>query len=294
METSTPAQQPATSGPEGSASTPNEGSAQQPLTSAQKEAIRKFKVKIDGRESEVDEAELVRGYAHSQAAHARMREAAELRKRSEPILQKFERAKRDPNALLELGKDLGVDLKNLARQMTLEEMRYELMDETERSHYDRDKKLSRYEQMEKEYEAQQTQQGIEQAKAQVATQIEETMLEYYQKELGQVPSVHLVGRAIEYMIAAKSNGQDLPIAKAHALAKRDFDKMEGETFNQKLQRMIESGELPEELVAKVRKADLDKMRQQPPQRRPGTPSEKKPSKPMNLDEWFNQRERKLK
>lgn len=290
MEGSTSTQQPATGGPEGQANseqtTPTES-----LTPAQKEAVRRFKVRVDGREQEVDESELIRGYTHSQAAHARMREAAELRKRVEPLINKFEKAKKDPYAIFELGQDLGLDLRDLARQFTVEEMRYELMSDEEKRAYDREKKLSRYERAEQEWQRQQAQKRIEEAKQQAATQVETELMGFYEK-LGDVPSPHLVGRTIEYLIAAHTNRQNLTVEQAHNLAKRDFDKLENETLNQKIQKMLASGDIPEEWAAAVRKADLARMRQQPPGRRTENRSDKKPEKPMNIDDWFNQRERK--
>jgi len=45
--------------------------------------VRKFRVKVDGEEIEVDEATLLRDYQLSKASHARMQQAAAVRQQAE-------------------------------------------------------------------------------------------------------------------------------------------------------------------------------------------------------------------
>lgn len=59
---------------------PDAGAADTPPPDATPAEIRKWKVKVDGTEAEVDETELLRGYERSKGAHKRFEEAARERK----------------------------------------------------------------------------------------------------------------------------------------------------------------------------------------------------------------------
>jgi hypothetical protein len=72
---------------------------------------RLYKVKIDGVESEVDEQELLKGYAHNKAASKRMEEASLTRKEAEQVLKIF---KDDPKQAFKL---LGKDARAFAEQI---------------------------------------------------------------------------------------------------------------------------------------------------------------------------------
>ena len=100
------AQQPNTNGVPGSL--PGE-------TPAQTQA-RLFKVMVDGQEVEVDEKELLRGYAHNKAASKRMEEAAMSRKEAEQVLKLF---KQNPKEAFKL---LGHDARKFAENIINEEL----------------------------------------------------------------------------------------------------------------------------------------------------------------------------
>jgi len=74
---------------------------------------RKYKVKIDNEESEVDEAELIKGYQLSKASHQRMQQAAELQKELESFVHEI---KANPLMLLD---KLGVSVQDLVKQSGL-------------------------------------------------------------------------------------------------------------------------------------------------------------------------------
>ena len=77
---------------------------------------RLFKVKVDGQDQEVDEAELLRGYTHGKAANERMRQATETRQLAEQVLNLFKTNPRDAFS------KLGVDAKAFAEQVLQAEM----------------------------------------------------------------------------------------------------------------------------------------------------------------------------
>ena len=78
---------------------------------------RMYKVNVDGQELEVDEAELLKGYAHNKAASKRMEEAAMSRKEAEQVLRIF---KENPKEAFKL---LGKDARQFAEDVINEQLR---------------------------------------------------------------------------------------------------------------------------------------------------------------------------
>lgn len=72
-------------------------------------APKKYKVKVDGADLEVDEKELVRGYTHNKAATQTFREGQIMRKQALELLTKL----KDPDALDEVLVKLGHDPEKL-------------------------------------------------------------------------------------------------------------------------------------------------------------------------------------
>jgi hypothetical protein len=100
----------------------------QGLSEAQKEQIRKHKIKIDGEEKEVDDDELKRGYQLAKASNKRFEEASAKEKRAMALI---ELAKADPIKFLK-HPDLGHDVKKLLEDALSAELEDELLPEHER------------------------------------------------------------------------------------------------------------------------------------------------------------------
>jgi len=90
----------------------------------------KFKVKIDGKETEVDQNELVRGYSHQAAASRRFNEAQALAKKAAEKEKQYETAinnlnylaATNPGKVMEL---LGIDAADYAKKQEAEKERIE-------------------------------------------------------------------------------------------------------------------------------------------------------------------------
>ena len=100
---------------------------------------RMFRVTVDGQEREVDEKELLRGYAHQQAAEKRMSDAAMTRKEAEQVLRIF---KENPR---EAFKMLGTDARKFAEQVLNDDLNEALLSPQERELRDYKAKVERYE-----------------------------------------------------------------------------------------------------------------------------------------------------
>lgn len=96
-----------------------------PVKEAAKEATKKvFKVKIDGKEKEVDEDELVRGYSHQQAANKKLQEGLAARKQSEEFLEMM----RNPEKFFEVAEKLGHKPRDLAEKFLVSKLEEDMLD----------------------------------------------------------------------------------------------------------------------------------------------------------------------
>ncbi len=99
-------------------------SSQETVSEAAKEAMRKYKVKVDGEELEVDEDELKRGYSHQKAANKLFQDAKIARKQSEEFIMMM----KDPKKFFETAQKLGHDPRELAEKYLASQLEDELMD----------------------------------------------------------------------------------------------------------------------------------------------------------------------
>jgi hypothetical protein len=255
---------------------------------------RKHRVKVDGKESEVDFDELVKGYSHGAAANARMREAAEAKKQLQEMQarerQLLEHLKK-PDSLFELAKKAGVDVEGYAHDLVLKKYQYEMMTPEERERFHEKQELESYRDRErKEAEAKKAQE-LEQYRQQAVTDLETNIVKHLES-LPSVPSPAVVGRAIDAMIEANHAGVDLSIEDAFKKANGWFEKERKSIFDAELRALLESGEVPKELAEAVRKKDLAALRREPPKRTTPVAQAQKEKPLRNMDDFFNDLERK--
>lgn len=216
---------------------------------------KKYKVKVDNEEMEVDEDELIRGYAHNKAASKRMQEAAERRKQSEEFIELL---RKDPKAVLQ-HKDLNIDVKALAEQILAEHMEEQLLTEDEKERRELKRKLDEYEQRE-----QQRQQTEQQARFEAATakQIEEfdNMFTEALNTSGLPKTRQTVARMAHYMQLAIANGHaDVTAADVVENVRADYlneiTALFGEANDEVLMQLI-----GEQIGERISKAQMNKIK----------------------------------
>lgn len=142
---------------------PVESSSQTEATPASQEApqstsadtasssdVPKFKVKVDGKETEVDQNELVRGYSHQAAASRRFNEAQALAKQAAAKEKQYETAinnlnylaSTNPGKVLEI---LGIDAADYAQKQAAEKERIESLPPEEKVKMELQGKISNLE-----------------------------------------------------------------------------------------------------------------------------------------------------
>lgn len=106
---------------------------------------KKYKIKYNGKEEEVevDDARIIEALQKDRDYTRKTQEAAEDRRQAESVFKLLENLKNDPQGIFEFAKQyLNHDLESMAEQKILEKLKYEMMDPSDRQHYDLTKENS--------------------------------------------------------------------------------------------------------------------------------------------------------
>jgi len=274
-----------------------EGSLEDVQTDEQRDQkpVQKYKVKVDGEEIEVDEAELKRSYAHAKAAAKRMEEAAEMRKqyaKQIQIAEGFEKfihnVKDNPQAIFSLAEQLGHDVDDLVMKRAAERLRYEYMDEDQRRAYDNERELRRYKELEQRQAELQRQQAEQQALANTRQQVEDEFVQFF-TESKIKPTPELLERIALLKYNAGLEGKRISVADAYQTAKASIDKARARMLANLSEDDFKN--LPDDARKKLRQTD---MRQFNSGRRP-TAQASAPAvkKPMSTDDFFAMKDKQF-
>lgn len=261
------------------------------LSAAQKEEIRRHKLKINGREMELDEAEVLRRAQLSSSADEKFQEAAQMRKQAEQLIQTL---RESPDQVLE---KLGIDIDDFARRRLASQIEKEMMDPKEREIQELRQQLESKTKAEQEFQEKQRTEA-EQAEYQRARQEAQKK---YDSEITEVlnkaglpKKPYVVKRVAQLMYTAIQHGYELDVATAVDRVKEDlntdFSAMAGDLDAERLVKF-----LGPDITKKIRQHDIAQWRAKQQSTEP-TPADRveqatKPrSRPsddqkMTPDEW---------
>jgi len=235
-----------------------------------KEEIRKHKLKVNGREVEFDEPEVIRRAQLAESAQQRFQEASVMKKQAE---QFFEALMNDPRSILshpEIAKKL--NMREFAEDFLSQELKNELMDPAEREMSEL-REFKRKHEEETTGRQQREQETAQQGRAREAQQkaakdfdvnITEALT---QTNLPKTP--YTVKRVAEILLGARKNGYDMDIATAVDMVKEgyqtDLGAMVGGLEPEMLIKMF-----GDDMIKKLRKHDLAQLKNKlnPPQAQP--------------------------
>lgn len=254
------------------------------------EAIKKFKVKVDGEDLEVDENELLRGYSHQRAANKILQEGKAARKQAEEFISMM----KDPQKFWDTAKKLGHDDRKLAEEFLAKKLEDELMDPRDRELRDVKAELrAEQEQKRLEREALEAQRHEALKKkfaADYTTQFTEAL-----KESKLPPTKEMVSEMARYIQRSAKIGFQMTAKEAAQLVREDielkFQRIYGQSDAETLVELLK-----EEGLKKIREFDVKKLKS--PEDHLKTPEvqgelkdRKAPSKRMTPAEWraFNRR-----
>ena len=252
---------------------PSEAKPQEKRAEAEKpEAAqpKRYKVKVDGQELEVDESELLRGYSHQRAANKKLQEGVALRKQAEQLIELM----KDPSKLWEITEKLGHDPRALAEQLLAQKIEDELLDPKEKEFRDAQRKLKAYEEIERKQKEMQEQKIVEEMKAKYQQEYTQAFVSALQQE--QLPATkNTIAEMAKYISRSAKLGYELTAVEAAKLVKEDIVTAQRNLIgNADGETLIKL--LGEDLANKVREYDVKRIKS--PDNFLKTPKEQGPRK----------------
>lgn len=263
--------------------TPDNVETQEPqLTAAQQEQIRKYKVKINNEELEVDEDELLRGYQTRKAADEKFREAAMARKQVEEVISML----KDEDSVFEVLSKLGYDPRELSEKYLVKRLEEETLSPQEKELREYKRKLAEFENAKKaEEERIQEEQRItliNKYTNDYSTQVVDAL-----ETSGLPKTPHTVKRMAYYLHQSLQRGYDLTAKDVVHLVKEDYMEEQKALFGSLDTDSITSL-LGKETVEKLRKQELSKLKK-PSNSKPVVGKSKKPikgTKTLTKEEFY--------
>ncbi len=259
------------------------------VSDAAKEVMRKYQVKVDGQDMEVDENELKRGYTHQRAANKILQEGKQARKQAEQFIEMM----KDPEQFWKAAEKLGHNKRDQVEKYLASQLEEEMMDPRDKELKDAKAKLKYIDDMENKQKEQIEKQRNEALKAKYAEDYSKQFVSALE-ETGLPATKPMVAEMAKYIARSTQIGFKMTAIEAAKLVKEDIQlahqKLLGNTDGETLIKL-----LGEDVANKVRKWDTSRVKDPNAQMR--TPVEQKPrerssnNKRMSSNEWrdFNRR-----
>lgn len=243
-----------------------DGNAQQAgqtaADAAAKEAARKMKLKINGRELELDEPEVIRRAQLASAADEKFREAAELRKQTEQFWETF---LKDPKSVL-LHPELRdrINFRQLAEEFLGSELQKEMMTPEQRELED----LRQWKKQQDEVAETTKREQMTRAQQEEMTKLQHRAAAEYDKKITDVlaqsnlpKTAYTVKRVAELLHGALTKGYDLDVQTAVDMVRdgymSDLQSLVGGLEGESLVKV-----LGDDIIKRLRKFDLTRIKAQ--------------------------------
>jgi len=245
---------------------------------------RKFKVKVNGIDQEVDEAELLSGYQTRKASDEKFREAAMSRKQAEEFIGLLRtnpmKVLNDPN--------LGLNFRELAEKFLVEQMEEEMLDPRDRELRDAKRQLAEIEDAKRQAKKSEEDQANEELKAKFTNDYTNQIVEALASS-GLPKTEHTVKRMAYYMHQGVQRGYDLTASDVASLVKEDYIQEQKSLYGSLDGDMLIQL-LGADVANKIRKHDVTKFKSSKqtvtPAKQGAAPSSR-PSEPvkMSKEDW---------
>lgn len=258
------------------------------------EAVRKYKVKVDGVDQEVDEAELLRGYSHQKAANKKLQEGLAARKQAEQFLSMM----KDKSTLFDTIQKLGHDPRALAEEYLAQLLQDEMMDPREKELRDARKKLQSFEDIERKQKEEIARRHHEEMKKKYAAEYNLQFTKALQ-ETGLPATKPMVAEMAKYISRAAKTGYEITPSEAAKLVLEDVKQAQmrliGDSDAETLLKL-----LGDDVANKIRQADVARLKtpqqvvRQIPKEEQATEHRERSSskKRMTPQEWRNYNRKK--
>ncbi len=272
-------------------------STPEPSNEKPSEKPKKYQVKVDGGVEEASEEELLAAYSKVKAANKRFQEAAEERKMAAQAKAEAEKIKEsiksDPWSVLA---SLGIDSRKAAEEFLIQQLERDAMSPEQKEAEELRRKLKEYEEKESrskqeaEDRAKKEQEEAERAEAQKLTEeITKSFEIEFQEALesSKLPrNPKLIAKMAEIMMDAEQEGYSISAKQAAKIVEKDIKMLKQALIND-LDPDTLAEFLGEENIKKIRKRDVEKLKNPIPESKQAI-KEDKPKKeaPRSPDEWL--------
>jgi hypothetical protein len=224
-----------------------------------KAEIKKWKLKVDGKEEELDEEALLKHASMGKAAQARMKEAAELRKNVESFITALQK---DPLKVLS---DPGLGIDPATRKALAESILNGEIEEMQKTPEQREldkarKELEALKDAQKKAEEKRKRDEFERLQEQAEKQLDKDITTALEGS-GLPKSPYTVKKLADFMMLALQNNVDITAADAIPLLKKQINSEIKEMFAATPEDMIEEF-LGKDNISRLRKRNLAKIRSQ--------------------------------
>jgi len=260
-----------------------------PVKEAAAEAARKLKIKNDaGAEEEVDEAEVLKIYkerrGHQRAANKELQEGRAAKKQAEEFISMM----KDKGKLFEAIQKLGHDPRKLSEEYLASQLEDDMLDPKDKELRETRKKLSTYEEKEKQAAEAEKKAQDEKIRAKFADDYSKDFVEAL-KSTDLPPTKVMVGQMAGYVARAAKIGMQMTALEAAKLVGQDEDSRIEHRFKNATPEQIMKI-LKEEGLQKVRTFDTARLKD--PNSHLKTPTEqgepgkkREQTKRMTPQEW---------
>ena len=238
-------------------STPETSEKKPTETQAEKE-IRKLKMKVNGKEREYTEDEVIRRAQMFESAEEKFQEAA---KRTKQMEQFIEALKTNPAAILS-HPELGIDMRKLAEEYLTKEVKREMMSPEEREL----EELRTFKQQYEEQRQNEEKKRLTEQQQQELQALQQRQREHFDKQISEVLSksnlpknAYTVKKVAELLHSAVSKGYELDVQLAVDMVKEsyltDIQSLVGSLDGEHLLSMLGG-----DIAKKIRQYDLNRLK----------------------------------
>lgn len=233
-------------------------SAEKPAEKPETAQERKHKLKVNGKEIELSEAEVLRKAQVAHAADEKFKRAAEIERQAEQFLEAL---RTNPVAIL-THPELGIDFRTIAEEYLGEHVRKEMMDPMEREL----EELRQFKQQQEIRQREEQENSLSERQRQEQEIAHRQTVEYYDKKISDVlmesnlpKTPYTVKRVADILKHYVSQGYDLDINAAVDMVREDYStdltsivgSLDGDAL---------ISFLGEDIVKKIRRHDIAKLR----------------------------------
>lgn len=219
------------------------------------QAVKRYKVKVDNQEIEVDEAELLRGYSHQSAANKRFQEGQLAKQQVEQLINMM----KDPDQFWQVAEKIGhKNTRELAEKLLIKQLQEEQMDPRDKELRDAKARLKEIEDLDRQQKEALEAKRLEEVKAHYMKEYEESFISALKSE--NLPATKgTVAEMAKYISRAAKLNYKLTAQQAAKLVAEDIQtahrNLIGVSDAETLLKL-----LGDDVANKIRQHDLKKLK----------------------------------